>query len=85
MILGILALLAASDVPPATPPAPKPKPKLVCREGGDAQVGSHMRTNRRCLTEEQWQQEDARRDAIPLTARVSADSDDAARDAKRPH
>ena len=83
MILSFLALLAVSEVPPSTPAAPKPK--LVCREGGDEQVGSHMRTGRRCLTEEQWQLEDARRDRIPLSARVSADPDDAARAATRPH
>jgi hypothetical protein len=44
-----------------------------------------MRTHRRCLTAEQWLNEDARRDRIPLDARVSADPDDAARAATRPH
>jgi hypothetical protein len=82
MSLILLALLVAGDVPAA---APRPeKPKLICRDA-EKELGSHMRTNRRCLTAEEWQNEDARRDRIPLTARVSADPDDAARAATRPH
>ena len=83
MILGMLALFVVGDPAAALPPPPKPK--LVCREGGEREVGSHMRTHRRCLTAEQWLNEDARRDRIPLDARVSADPDDAARAATRPH
>lgn len=81
MMLGLLMLLVGGDVPSTSPPE---KPKLICREG-EQELGSHMRTNRRCLTAEEWQNEDARRDRIPLTARVSADPDDAARAATRPH
>ena len=82
MILTLLALLAASD--PAAPPPQTAKPVRICREG-EKQLGSHMHASRRCMTAEQWQVEDARRDRIPITARVTADPDDAARAATRPH
>ena len=80
MILSLLMLLAPTDAPPAA----APKPVRICREG-EKQLGSHMHASRRCLTAEQWQVEDARRDRIPITARVTADPDDAARAATRPH
>ena len=82
MVFSLLALLVVTDTPPAmTPP---PKPLLICREG-EKQLGTHMHASRRCLTAEQWQMEDARRDRIPITARVTGDPDDAARAATRPH
>lgn len=82
MILGFIALLLASNTPPG--PAPVVKPKLVCREG-DRVTGSHMHTSRRCMTVEEWQLDDEQRGRIPITARVTADPDDAARAASRPH
>jgi hypothetical protein len=82
MILGFIALLMASDTP--HDPATVVKPKLVCREG-DTQTGSHMHASRRCLTVEEWQLHDEQRDRIPITARVTADPEDAARAATRPH
>ena len=82
MMIGLLALFAASE--PAAAPAQPAKPVRICREG-EKQLGSHMHASRRCLTAEQWQVEDARRDRIPITARVTADPDDAARAATRPH
>ena len=80
MILSLLMLLAPTDAPPTA----QPKPVRICREG-EKQLGSHMHSSRRCLTAEQWQVEDARRDRIPITARVTADPEDAARAATRPH
>jgi hypothetical protein len=80
MILSLLMLLA----PAGPPPGATPKPPRICREG-EKQLGTHMHASRRCLTAEQWQVEDARRDRIPITARVTADPDDAARAATRPH
>jgi hypothetical protein len=71
-----------SGEPQTTPPA-APKPKLVCREG-ESQLGSHVHTPRRCLTEEQWQEEDARRDRVPLTLRVTAGQGDAAQPTRKP-
>jgi hypothetical protein len=74
VILAIIALLFSPADPPAAQP-PAPKPKLVCRES-EGQLGSHIRTGRRCLTEEQWEQEDARRDRVPTTLRVTGEQGD---------
>lgn len=82
MILAFLALLMVSDPPPG--PAPVVKPKLVCREG-EKETGSHMHASRRCMTVEEWQLYDEQRGRIPITARVTADPEDAARAATRPH
>ena len=67
-MLASLALMAfAAAQQPALPPPPKPK--LICR-AGEQQVGSHIRTGRRCKTAEQWQREDSPGDPLPLTLRV---------------
>lgn len=80
MVLALIALLMVAQEP--TPP-PAAKPKLVCREG-QSQLGSHVRTPRRCLTDEQWREEDARRDRVPVTLRVTAGQGDAAQPTRRP-
>jgi hypothetical protein len=79
MALIFLALLTVSADQPPNPP----KPKLVCR-GGESQLGSHVHAPRQCLTEEQWQEEDARRDRVPVTLRVTAGQGDAAQPTNRP-
>jgi hypothetical protein len=73
MAMSMLAVLlgAAQPAQPATPP----KEKLVCRES-EAQLGTHVRSGRRCKTQEQWAQEDAERDRVPLTLRVTAGQGD---------
>ena len=59
MVLTLVALALISD-PQSTPASPAPeKPKLICREG-EAQLGTHMRTGRRCKTAEQWADEESR-------------------------
>jgi hypothetical protein len=80
-----MLMFAAADPAPATaPPPPAAKPQVICREG-EQELGSHMHASRRCMTLEQWQQEDARRQQIPISARITGDPDDAARAATRPH
>jgi hypothetical protein len=75
MVLTLIALvLAPTDTPPAQSAATKPK--LICREA-EGHLGSHVRTARRCLTEEQWQAEDSERDGVPVTLRVTAGQRDA--------
>ena len=69
MIFVSLGLLMASAAPGATQP-PAPKPKLICREG-ESETGSHVHTGARCLTAEQWEQEDSRRERIPVTLRIT--------------
>jgi hypothetical protein len=78
MIL-IALLVAAQTAQPANPP----KAKLVCRES-QAQLGTHVRSGRRCKTPEQWQQEDAERDRVPVTLRVTAGQGDAAQPTRKP-
>jgi hypothetical protein len=65
MITVALALGLAAD-PPAPAPASGQSNERICRGGGQRSLGSHIRTRRRCLTAEQWQQEDeARSRAAP--------------------
>lgn len=47
----------------AEPPAAQPdrNGERICRGGGQRSLGSHIRTRRRCLTAEQWRQEDEAR------------------------
>jgi hypothetical protein len=68
-ILLLLALQAAQAQPPG-------KPMMICRESAQ-ETGSHIRTGRRCKTQEEWQREDARRGQIPTTMRVTEAQGDA--------
>lgn len=70
MPLMLLAAALVSAAPEAPAPTPA-KPPLICREGENL-TGSHIRTGRRCKTAEQWQIEDARRDRVPPSLRVTA-------------
>ena len=76
-ILIILTLsapsLAAADVVPN--PSTPAKPMKICREGGERATGSHIRTGRRCMTADQWEAEDRRRDQKPLTMQVTEGQD----------
>jgi uncharacterized membrane protein YccC len=78
--LATMLALAASE-PQFTPHAEKPK--LICREG-DQELGSHIRSGRRCKTAEEWQQEDERATAVPTTLRVVAGHPDGTPTAQRP-
>jgi hypothetical protein len=74
MMLAAMVLVADHASPAAAdPPA---KPKLICREG-EQQTGSHVRSSRRCLTQDQWDQEDAKRVERPVTMRVIGEKSDA--------
>ena len=70
-MLTTLALMIALSDPPSTDasPALPPKPKLICREP-QQELGSHIRTSRRCKTAEQWQEEDRQRGEVPATLKV---------------
>ena len=82
MALALLALLIlASD--PATIPAKSSRPPLVCRESV-GELGSHIRTGRRCLTQEQWDREDDRRSARPPTLQVIGEQGDGQQRPARP-
>ena len=64
--LVLVMALAAAD-PSIAPPPAKPK---ICRED-QRHLGSRIHSGRRCKTAEEWQREDAARDQIPPTLRVT--------------
>jgi hypothetical protein len=70
MPLMLLAVALGSAAPEAPAQPPAEKPPLICRES-ESLTGSHIRTGRRCKTAEQWQIEDARRDRVPPSLRVT--------------
>jgi hypothetical protein len=82
VVLGFLALLVGPAAPASAQPAAE-KPKLVCREG-ESQLGSHVRTGRRCLTRDQWDEEDARQERRPANMEVTDHQSDASEPATRP-
>lgn len=70
-----LLLLLGAEPAQADAQAQQPKPVLVCREG-ERQLGSHMRTGRKCQTQEQWDAEDSDRSRRPVTLRVTGEQGD---------
>ena len=71
------AFLFAAAAQPADPSPPPSaiKPARICRES-ERHTGSHIRSRRRCLTEEQWRVEDERRNRTPTTLRVTEGQND---------
>jgi hypothetical protein len=69
-----MSAVAAAD-PPADPAAPAQKQRLVCR-GAERQLGSHVRSTRRCRTADQWQEEDTARAREPVSMQVTAGQND---------
>ena len=65
--LVLVMAVGASDPSSTLPPA---KPKLICRED-QRHLGSRIHTGRRCKTADEWQREDAARDQLPTTLRVT--------------
>jgi hypothetical protein len=77
--LGLIALaatLATAGAFAADPPATAEKQQRICRGGGERQLGSHVRTRRRCLTAEQWQQEDEAKANMPVSLQVTQGQND---------
>ena len=75
-LVALAALLAAAGAFAAAPPAPAEKQQRICRGGGERQLGSHVRTRRRCLTAEQWQREDEARTNLPVSLQVTQGQND---------
>lgn len=71
-----LALPLAAD-PPASAPASGQSNERICRGGGQRSLGSHIRTRRRCLTAEQWRQEEEAARTRPVSGlQVTAGQND---------
>jgi len=75
--LGLLALAAilTSAAIAADPPAPVEKQRRICR-GGERQLGSHVRTERRCRTAEEWRLEDETKANMPVSLQVTQGQND---------
>jgi hypothetical protein len=73
--LALLTLAAAEPNQPMQPPPPKPQ--LICRES-ETELGSHIRTGRRCKTAEEWREEDSRKGLIPPSLTVVPNRGDGA-------
>ena len=65
-----LALFLAAQTPAVTAAAPAEKPLLICRKV-EQETGSHIRRGRRCLTQEEWAREDAERERMSASARIT--------------
>ena len=65
-----IMLAGAAQSAGASPPASAIRPARICRES-ERKTGSHIRSGRRCLTEEQWRVEDERRDRVPVSLQVT--------------
>jgi hypothetical protein len=68
MLVIFLSMLASSAAQPAA--SIPPKPQKICRES-EQEVGSHIRSGRRCKTAEEWQIEDQAHNARPPSMRVT--------------
>ena len=72
-----IALAAASlaGLATAEPPAEPAKQERVCRAPAK-QLGSRIRTQRRCRTVEQWQAEEDGKAGLPIGAQVTQGQND---------
>jgi hypothetical protein len=70
-----LALTFSTAAFAADPPAPAGDQPRICR-GGERRLGTRTRTPRRCLTAEQWQQEQEESSQLPVTLQVTQGQND---------
>lgn len=68
-------LLAGAAAAAAEPAAHSSDMRRICR-GGERQLGSHMRTARRCRTAAQWQQEDEEKARLPVSLQTTQGQND---------
>jgi hypothetical protein len=83
MSLSLFALALLQSAPIQAADAP-PKPVKICRESAQV-TGSHVRTGRRCLSQEQWDQEDSRLTRRPVTMTVTGEQGDGNKAPVQPH
>lgn len=76
MITALLAALAAGSAIAEPPASSQPEQRLVCRGGGERQLGTRMRTRRRCMTEERWREEDEARSRVPVGLQTTQGQND---------
>ena len=73
--LAAAATFSVASVFAAPPPSTPAKSKQICR-GGEKQLGSHIRSTRRCRTAEQWQDEEEAKGRIPASLQVTPGQND---------
>ena len=83
-LVAVLALALAPDPPAPAPGSTGQSGERICRGGGQRALGSHLRTRRRCLTAEQWQREDAARNA-PAPGLIVTEGQNDGRATAAPH
>lgn len=74
---AVAAMLPASAAVAADPPASPPEERRICR-GGERQLGTRMRTPRRCRcrSADEWRQIDEARDRIPVGLQTTQGQND---------
>ena len=75
LLIALAAALSLAGALAAEPTADAPKQKQICRAPAK-QLGSHIRTQRRCRTAEQWQAEDEGKSGLPVGALVTEGQND---------
>ena len=75
LLLAIAAVGTFAGAVAAEPPAEEAKQRQVCRPPAK-QLGSHIRTPRRCRNAEQWQNEDEGKAGLPIGAQVTQGQND---------
>ena len=70
ILIAFAAALSLAGALAAGPPADTAKPREICRPAAK-QLGSRIRTQRRCRTAEQWQAEDEAKAGLPIGAQVT--------------
>ena len=73
--VALTASLAVAGALAAEPVAEPARQKQICRAPAK-QLGSRTRTQRRCRTAEQWQEEDEGKSGLPLGAQVTQGQND---------
>ena len=68
--LSVTAAFASAETPPKSEDN-----RRICRDSG-RQLGSHIRTARRCRTAEQWRQEDEEKARMPESMHVTEGQND---------
>jgi hypothetical protein len=72
---ALVASLASTAAAVAEPPASPSEQRRICR-GGERQLGTRMRTQRRCRTEAQWRQEDEEKARLPIGLQTTQGQND---------
>ena len=74
-LIAFATALSLAGTLAAVPPADTAKQREVCRQAAK-QLGSRIRTQRRCRTAEQWQAEDEAKAGLPIGAQVTQGQND---------